>query len=538
MAASHARGPGHVRQERLRVGSFHGQLVSPFLEPRQIPPGRFPQRGLRLAGQRQQTRLARLQGSVGQLQMPQSRGKRHLDRLPRPRRQGTPFIRSPVRAAILLNYEVSVRSGDAEAIDPGHPSAARTVRPVHGLRSDAQRHAIPVHRRVGIVEMQVLRDDAPPDHQRRLDEPDDPCSRLQMAHVRFHGSDQKRVAGVASPAVDAGYGVQLDRVADRGSGSVRLDVVHLQRIDPRLEQSVLHDLFQRGSVRHGQPDAGPPVVHHRAPDHRPDPVPVRLGVAQALEDHDAAALGANVAVRGGIEGLALPIGGQHHRVRAQLVDAPVEDGLHAARKGEVGLALLQIGDRVVDRHHRRGAGGVHRLGRAGQPEHERDAPGGPVQVRAAQRIQARRGLGGLGRIHHQHAVLVVADPGVDAGAALLEAIRVDARVFKRLPAHLQHHALLWIKKLGLHRGDPEKGVVEPVDVVDEGAETAALALDRIVAEYLAPAPLPGTGNPLDHSVSSGLQQVPEGFDIVCAGEPARHADDGDRLSGSGRRPGS
>ena len=334
--------------------------------------------------------------------------------------------------------------------------------------------------------------------------------------------------------VDAVDGVQLDRVADRGSRSVRLNVVHLQRIHAGLAERVLHDLLQGGRVGDRQPYAGPPVVDHRAPNHRPDPVAVRLGVAQALEHHHAAPLGPHIAVGGGIERLALPFGRQHHRVGAQLVDAPVQDRLHATREGEVRPALLQVGDRVVHRHHRRSARGVHRLGRTGQTEHEGHAPGGAVQVGAAEGVETRGGLGGLGRIHHQHAVFVVADPGIDSGAALLQPIRIDARVFERLPAHLQHHALLRIQQLGLDGRNPEEGVVELVDFVYERAEATGLAPDRTVPEDLAPAPHPRPRNSFGDRVAPGFQHAPEGLDVVRPGEAAGHADDRDRLCGCGR----
>ena len=93
------------------------------------------------------------------------------------------------------------------------------------------------------------------------------------------------------------------------------------------------------------------MVHGRAADHGPDPIAVRLRLAQPLEDDDPAALTTHVPVRRCVERLALPIGRQHHRIGAQLVDATVQDRLHAAGESQIRLALLQIRHRVVDRYH-------------------------------------------------------------------------------------------------------------------------------------------------------------------------------------------
>ena len=77
--------------------------------------------------------------------------------------------------------------------------------------------------------MQVFRKDAPIDRQRRLDQPGNPGRRLQVADIGLHRSHQERPVSVASPAVDIGHGVDLDGVAHRGSGAVRLEKIHLRR---------------------------------------------------------------------------------------------------------------------------------------------------------------------------------------------------------------------------------------------------------------------------------------------------------------------
>ena len=385
--------------------------------------------------------------------------------------------------------------------------------------------------------MQVLRNRAAMQCEHRLDQPGRAGGGLQVPDIRLDRTDEQGMIGFASPAVDAGRGVDLDWIADGRPGPVRLEIVDLRRRDPRPGERRLDHLFQGGRVGHRQAGAGASVVDRRAPDDRPDPVAVGLGVAQPLQDHHAAPFAPHVPVRGRIESLAPPVGRQHHRLRAQLVDVTAQHRLDAARDGQIRLALLKIGHRVMERDQGRRAGRIHRLRRPHQPEDESDPSAGAVQVGAAEGVQACRRPGGPARIHDQHSVLVVADPGIDPGKAPPEPVRVDARIFERFPAGLQHHALLRIQELRLRRGNPEEGCVKQLDVVDETAETAGRVANRIVGEQLSHAAPAGTRHPLGDRVAAGFQQAPEGVEVSRSGEAAGHADDRDRLADAGA-PGS
>ena len=203
--------------------------------------------------------------------------------------------------------------------------------------------------------------------------------------------------------------------------------------------------------------------------------------------------------------------------------------MHAARKGQVGLAVLQVRHRVVDRYQRRRAGGVHRLYGTHQPEYEGNPAAGAVEVRAAQRVETGGRVGGPGGFQDQHAVLVVADPGVDPGTAAFQTVRVDPRVFQRLPARLQRHPLLRVQQLRFDRRDPEEGLVELVDVVHEGAVPAAVADHRAFREERTDASGTRSWDALGHRVPARFKQAPERIQVRCAGKLAGHADDRDRL---------
>ena len=198
--------------------------------------------------------------------------------------------------------------------------------------------------------------------------------------------------------------------------------------------------------------------------------------------------------------------------------------MHAAGEREVRLAPLQAGHRLVDRDERGRARGIQRQGRPFQPEREGDPADGGVEGGAGDGIEAHGGFIRRGGLQNQPAILVVADPGIDASAAALEAVRVHAGVFQCAPAGLQHHPLLRVEQLRLNRRDAEEGGVEQFKLVEIGAESARWRL-RGIGEQRADAALAGAGNPFDHPALARLQHAPEGGKAVSTGEPARHADD-------------
>ena len=176
---------------------------------------------------------------------------------------------------------------------------------------------------------------------------------------------------------------------------------------------------------------------------------------------------------------------QHPGVGANLQQPAGEDRVHPAREREVRLAALQARYRLVHRDQRQRAGGIHRHRRPFETQCESDPADGRVERRAGDRIEigGRSGrLGVLCRVQDQPPVIVVADPRIDAGAATLQPLGIDARVFERPPARLQHQALLRVEQLRFHRRNAEEGGVEPVEPVEVGAEPAGVDLLRVVGE--------------------------------------------------------
>ena len=380
------------------------------------------------------------------------------------------------------------------------------------------------------------RDDPPVHREHGLDDACDARRRFQVADVGLHRADQQRAVRVAPSRVDRRRRVDLDGVAHLRAGPVRLQVVDIRWLDTgSLERRPYHS-FLRRPVRNRQTLARPVLVQRRAADDPPDPIAVGLCIGEPLQDHDAAALAPDVPVGRGVECLALAVRRQHPRVGAILQQPPGEDDVHPARKREVRVAPLQARDRLVRGHQRRRAGGVHRHRRPSQAQRERDPADRRIEGRARDRIETGGGLGGSGilaRLQDQPPVVVVADPRVDAGPAVLQPLGIDARVFERPPARLQNQPLLRVQQLRFDRRDPEEGSVEPVDPVEVRTEPAGVDLPRVFREQRAHAPDPGPRNALLHRVPAGFQETPEGTDATSAGEAAGHADDRDGGGGVG-----
>ena len=183
------------------------------------------------------------------------------------------------------------------------------------------------------------------------------------------------------------------------------------------------------------------------------------------------------------------------------------------------------------RDQRRRARRVQRHGGSLQPQHEGNPSDGRVEGSAADGIEAGGGSRDLFSAQDQSAVIVVADAGINSGAAAPEPIRVHSRVLQGPPARFQHQPLLRVQQLRFHGRNPEERSVEQVDLVEVGAEKARFVLHRGVREQLPDAPDIRAGNDLGDGVLTGLQQTPEGGKVRRAREPARHADDGDGLAG-------
>ena len=297
---------------------------------------------------------------------------------------------------------------------------------------------------------------------------------------------------------------------------MRFQVVDLRRRDAGAVERGLDHLLLGRTVRHRQAGARPVLVDRRAADHGPDPVAVRLRFGEPLEHHHPAALAPDMTVGGGIERPALAGQRQHPDLDHEVRHRPRQDRLDAAGQGEIDLAALQGHRRFVDRGQRGGAGHVQRHRRPHQAEREGDAPDGDTaggtQIVDAGSARAR-----------QIPILAAAEPGIHAGAAASQPVRIDPGVLEGLPGRLQQHPLLRIHRVRFDRPDPEEPGVELVDPLDKAAATMGDIAGRGIAAD--PVPGPGIRPSVGHRSAARLELPPVGREVRSTGEPAGHADD-------------
>ncbi len=424
----------------------------------------------------------------------------------------------------LLDDGVRVGAADAER---RHRRAAGPVDggPRPGLGEQRDRPGRPVDVRGRLLGVQGRRQHAVPHRQHHLDHTGDAGRRLGVADVRLDRPQPQWTVLRSALPVRGQQRLRLDRVAEGGAGAVRLDGVDVGGGEPGVGERLPDHPLLGGAVRRGQAAAGAVLVDGAAPDDGEHAVAVALRVGEALQQEHADALGEAGAVGACAERLAPPVGRQAALPGELGEHAGGGHDAHPAGEGEAALVLPQRLGGQVQRHQRRRAGGVDGDGRALQAEQVRDAAGGDaagaaVADVAVQVVGAAGGLGG---------VVVVDEPDVDAGAAAPRRVGVDPGPLECLPGGLQQQPLLWVHGQGLAGGDPEEGGVELGGVVEEAAlpryGVRVLAAGAQVVEV--PAPVGGEGR---DDVGAGGDHVPQLLGgLHVAGEPAGHADDGDRF---------
>ena len=142
----------------------------------------------------------------------------------------------------------------------------------------------------------------------------DARGRLQVPDVRLDRADQQRPVRVAAGAERRARGLHLDRVAQRGAGAVRLQVVDVGRLRhrPGASASAITRCWATPLGTVNPPDAPSwltalPRITARIRS------PSRTRVLEPLDHDDPAALAAHVAVGGRVERLAPAVRRQHPR---------------------------------------------------------------------------------------------------------------------------------------------------------------------------------------------------------------------------------
>src|SRR6266545_6025629 len=128
-----------------------------------------------------------------------------------------------------------------------------------------------------------------------------------MADVRLQRPQPQRPVGRPVLPERGDERIGLDRVAQRGTGTVRLDRVHVRRRQPRTGQCPADHLLLGPPVGCGEPVARPVLVDGAAGNDGQNRVPVAPGIRQPLQHQHPHTLGPCGPIRRGGEGLAPPV---------------------------------------------------------------------------------------------------------------------------------------------------------------------------------------------------------------------------------------
>ena len=271
---------------------------------------------------------------------------------------------------------------------------------------------------------------------------------LQVPDVGLGRSHQQRPVRVAAGAVDRRSGLDLDRVAQWGSGAVRFEVIDILAAQACPVQRGGDESLLGAAIGHRQATGGAVLVDRAAADHRKDVVAVALRIAESFEHQNPATLTAGVAVCSGVEGFAAAVGGQHPGTGSRDDGRRAQQHVDPTGQGHVAVAGVQRLGGLVHSDQRGTARGVHGNRRTLEAEGEGHPTGDGVECVAGDEVALEIFDGVAGE---QMRIFVGCHPDEDAGVTAAQRGGGVASPFQCLPGDFEHQALLRVDPDGLAR---------------------------------------------------------------------------------------
>ena len=431
----------------------------------------------------------------------------------------------------FLDHDVRVRAADAEGAD-ARPARMRGGFPLGELRHDAEGRVGEVDAGIRFLEMQARGNLRVAERERGLDQAGDARGGFEVAEIGLRGAEQAGAVRLAGRTECFGQRGDLDGIAERRGGAVRLHVADGVGGHARERVGQRDDLGLSVHARRGEADlAAAVVIHGRTFDHRVNRIAVGERIGEAFQNDDTAAVAEDGAARVGIEGAAVTVGAGDRAFLIEVTAGLRESDRDAAGERGVALVAEERIDGLRDRDERSAARGLHGDARAAQIEAVAEFCGEVVLVRAGdERVAADLKLRDELRERAGLRADVVEEVGIQAGAredadAAAEARGIEGGVLQRVPGTFEKDAVLRVGQLGVARGEAEKRGVEFVGIgqraaganvvrVCDGGGIEAGGEQFLVGE---------TGDRL----GAGAQVLPQLADIARAGKTAGEADDGD-----------
>ena len=360
-----------------------------------------------------------------------------------------------------------IRTAEAERIDAHERRAGHGGQRRHLLRHlNAQ--ALKVDRRIELLKKNVGRHLMLAQHGDRLCDAGHAGAGFEVAEIGLDGSDEQRRFALlmAEHLADA---FCFDRVACGRAGAVRFDISNTAAVDGRIFIDGLQKPLLRFPVRKRNAVGAAVRIDARGANNGMNRIAVAHRRVERLDQNDSAAFGAHVAVPFGVEHLAAAVLRKHVRFREADEGHGRKQHVDAAHDRHRQILFGHGAAGFMERHEARGACRIDRHARAVQIEEVAQTVGDDGERRPRHAVRPRhREIVGM---DHAHVGRRRAD--IDRRIAPRHARRPDAGVFKRLPGHLQHHALLRIERLGFLRTHREEGRVELLHVADDARRRRA-----------------------------------------------------------------
>ena len=268
---------------------------------------------------------------------------------------------------IFLQDDVGVGPGKAKgthARPARNLQAGAVAKPAPGpvVVDDEEGTPGQVDVRVAGREMQVARNLAVTHRQQHLDQPGDARRRLEMADVRLDGA--QTTPGLLAPGVGTQGGksvlqtIDLDGIAQGGSGAVGFDVGDGRGVDPGAPEGLLDEPALGHRIGGGERGGPPAVILRCAQDQGLDRIAVALRRRQGFQQQRGDTLAPHIAIGRGIEGPAASGRADHAGRGGRPRGVRIQDQIHPADDRHLAFARLERDHRAVHGDERAGTGGI------------------------------------------------------------------------------------------------------------------------------------------------------------------------------------
>ncbi len=239
----------------------------------------------------------------------------------------------------VVQHDVGVGAAKAERTDAGI-ARRLAARPGQRRADRIERRLLEPYQRMRRAQIQRRRQHLVTQRQQHLDQAGNAGCGQQMADVGLDAAD----AAVASADIAEGarQGAHLNRIADRRTCAVRLDIADLRRLDTgHLVGAAQHGLLAFRRRRHDA-DRTAIVIDRDGADHGLDAVAVDKRAIKALQHHQAETFTGHHAVRRGVEGTAYAIRRERAGLGQQFMTGRCRQQVHATGHGDVAIAEQQF----------------------------------------------------------------------------------------------------------------------------------------------------------------------------------------------------